>query len=65
MVGIMVRVQHLFPRPMLAKLKTVSKSLDTTVSELIRRAVREWLGSLGDRRPRAKAIWREEENGDE
>lgn len=39
----MKRTNYYYPEPMLAALKRLSKKLGTSVSELIRRAVAEYL----------------------
>lgn len=50
----MVRVQHLFPAPMVAELKRIAGILDRTVSEIVREAVRAWIDAWKRRNEEAR-----------
>ena len=50
----MVRVQHLFPAPMVSELKRIAGILDRTVSEIVREAVRAWIDAWKRRNEEAR-----------
>ena len=46
LLDLMQKMQILFPDPLMARLRQNAQRIDTTVSDLVRRATEEWLSKM-------------------